>query len=172
MKQLTALQTVVVAIIAIAVLFCVTVLALKNIISPTVVSGVIGALLGWFVPSPTLPKSPPVPPVAILSLLLLSGCSMSLGSARMQRPVRAGDAPVAPLPPECDSIDREHSIATLGAGILGGLAGAGGLSSIPVEDERARRDLQIGAGVAGVGAMGLGFWSQERAERYQRRCGQ
>jgi hypothetical protein len=78
---------------------------------------------------------------------------------------------MTPLPAECDAIDREHAIATLGAGILGGLAGGSGLTSIPVQNAEVRTGLITGAAVSGVGAAGFGLWSQERAERYMRRCG-
>lgn len=117
---------------------------------------------------PQAPDKPSAPRIAILPVLLmalvLSGCSMSLQSARAPRAVDALQDPT------CDAIDREHSIATAGAAILGGLAGAGGLTSIPVGDDDVRSAFVVGASAAGVGALGLGLWAQDRAERYQRRC--
>jgi hypothetical protein len=136
---------------------------------------IIGAILGWIMPPPTIkaepapvtPAAPSVPPVLPLLILCLclTGCGFSLTNASAPR------ADLAPLPAECDAIDREHSIATLGAGILGGLAGGGGLTAIPVQDPDVRGALVTGAAVSGVGAAGMGLWSQERAERYLRRCG-
>ena len=113
-------------------------------------------------PAPGLAPRPPVLPVLFMALAL-SGCSMSLRSAR-----------ALTVPPQsaevCDAIDREHSIATTLAGALGGLAGAGGLSSIPVTDSDARGALQGAAAASGIGAAAMGVWSQDRAERFERVC--
>ena len=103
----------------------------------------------------------------ILSLLLLTSCTFTLDPISKK---------VATTPAEnahqdqCESIDREHSIATLGASITGALAGAGGLSSIPIEDERVQRGLVTGASIFGIGALVFGILAQERAERYSKKC--
>lgn len=176
MKSLTALQTIVIGAIILAALVCVTVLAVKGIVPQSTIAIIISAILGWVMPPPTIkpePVAPPAPPAPAVALVLpllalclcLSGCGFSLTAARAPR------ADLAPLPAECDAIDREHSVATLGAGILGGLAGGSGLTAIPVQDPDVRGALVTGAAVSGVGAAGMSLWSQERAERYQRRCG-
>jgi hypothetical protein len=105
--------------------------------------------------------------IIVISLLLLNACTFDLVSVR--KPVFANSIAIT-SESQCDAINREHSIATLGAGILGGLAGAGGLSSIPVDDDRTQRGLIVGSSVSGIGAMTMGLWAQERAERFEQKC--
>jgi hypothetical protein len=131
------------------------------------------ALAGWRVTPAPAPKAPSVPPALCLALLAFAtqGCTWSLAAARAQRAPSASAATAsAEPPPECDVIDREHSIATTLAGVFGAVAGAQGVTAIPVRDERAREGLLIGATASGVGAAVAGIWAQDRAERYQRRC--
>ena len=163
MKSLTALQTIVVGTIILAALICATVLAIKGIVPQSTIAVIIGAILGWIMPPPTIKREPVLP----VLLLCLAGCGFSLTSARPPREQMS-----ASLPAECEAIDREHAIATLGAGILGGLAGGSGLTAIPVQDPDVRTGLVTGAAVSGIGAASLGMWAQERAERYMHRCGQ
>ena len=132
----------------------------------------IGAALParWRVtPAPQSP-SPPALPVGMLAFgLLATSCSFSLGAARASgRPLEFTAA--APMSSTCEAIDREHSAATLAAGILGGLAGASGLAAIPVHDDGARGALMSGAAVSGIGATSMALWSQERAERFSKVC--
>lgn len=132
----------------------------------------IGAALParWHVaPIPQSP-SPPALPVGILAFgLLATSCSFSLGAARASgRPLELTAA--APMSSTCEAIDREHSAATLAAGILGGLAGASGLAAIPVHDDGARGALMSGAAVSGIGATSMALWAQERAERFTKVC--
>ena len=166
MKSLTALQTIIIGAIVLAALICTTILAIKGIVPQSTIAVIIGAILGWIMPPPTI-KRESLPPVLPVLLLCLVGCGFSLTKARPP-----SEQMSAPLPAECEAIDREHALATLGAGILGGLAGGSGLTSIPVRNDDVRDGLITGAAVSGVGAAGMALWSQERAERYMRRCGQ
>lgn len=166
MKSLTALQTIIIGTIILAALICTTILAIKGIVPQSTIAVIIGAILGWIMPPPTI-KRESLPPILPVLMLCLAGCSFSLTSARPPREQMS-----ASLPPECDAIDREHAIATLSAGLFGTLAGGSGLTAIPVQDPDVRGALVTGAAVSGIGAAGMGLWAQERAERYLRRCGQ
>ncbi len=118
--------------------------------------------------APTNPAAglypPAVLPVLALALAIAtSGCAMTLRSGTVAAGPVGGD-------PTCDAIDREHSIATALTGGLGTLAGAGGLTAIPVDKPEVRAGLVTGASASGLAAAVMGLWAQERAERYNKRC--
>jgi hypothetical protein len=107
-----------------------------------------------------------------LLLVLVGGCAGSFEEARLaglqaHSPTKA----VAVAPSErCQSLDNQHRTWGGVAKVSAVMAGAQGLSAIPVEDKRARIGLAAGTAVTAAAAAGAEYLSEGAAESWAREC--
>jgi hypothetical protein len=114
----------------------------------------------------------------VASFLLLSvlvvGCAGSFEEARLAGlRARSPDKSVAVAPSErCQSLDNQHRTWGGVAKVSAVLAGAQGLSAIPVDDKTARIGLAAGTAVTAAAAAGAEYLSEGAAESWARECSQ
>jgi hypothetical protein len=108
---------------------------------------------------------------AALVLLSLGGCAGSFEEARLAGLQARTAAKVAVFPSErCVSLDNQHRTWGGVAKVSAVLAGAQGLSTIPVEDKTARIGLAAGTAVTAAAAAGAQYVSESAAESWAREC--
>lgn len=101
-----------------------------------------------------------------LPLLLSTGCAGSFEEARA--PKRVGAAP--PPSARCITLDDRHAFWGGTGKFSAALSGASGLSTIPIEDDRARIGLAAGSAVFAAVAVGAGFIAEAASESWAREC--
>ena len=114
--------------------------------------------------------------LVVVLALVVSGCAGSLERARADGALLAAGAAepdpgaAAARVERCERLDRQHR--TWGAVAKGAavLAGASGLSTLPVEDQEARAALAAGAITAGAAAAAAVAMSEGAAKSWARDC--
>jgi len=108
--------------------------------------------------------------VAATLLLLVSGCAGSFEESRLAGLNPQARASAPPQTERCRSLDDQHR--WLGGVAKGSafLAGASGIATWPVDNERAELGLAIGAGVMGATAVTAEYLSSEAESAWVREC--
>lgn len=102
----------------------------------------------------------------ILLFLSVTGCAGSFEEARAPKRLAASPPPSA----RCIELDDRHTFWGGSSKFSAALSGASGLSTIPIEDERARIGLAAGSAVLAAVAVGAGFVSESASESWAREC--
>lgn len=102
----------------------------------------------------------------LILALALTGCAGSFEVARAPKRVGAAQPPSE----RCIELDDRHAFWGGSSKFSAALAGASGLSTIPIEDERARIGLAAGSAVAAAIAVGADFISDSAGESWAREC--
>ena len=101
-----------------------------------------------------------------LTALSVSGCAGSFEEARAPKRLAAAPPPSA----RCITLDDRHTFWGGAGKFSAALSGASGLSTFPIEDERARIGLAVSsAGLAAV-AVGASFIAESASESWAREC--
>lgn len=110
--------------------------------------------------------------VAVLTLAMLNGCAGSFEEARLVQHGSAASKVSTPIRDNayCDALDKKRLRSGFFAKVLGGLAGAAGLSAIPVKNETAQDSFLVGAAVSGVVASGFVYLSEETSSEWVKNC--
>jgi len=115
--------------------------------------------------------------LTVVTLVLATvGCAGSLERARADGAVlaagvdRAAPEAEAARVDRCERLDRQHRTWGAVAKGVAVLAGASGLSTLPVDDPEAQTALAIGAVAAGAAAAGAVALSEGAAASWARDC--
>jgi hypothetical protein len=121
-------------------------------------------------------KGKPKAPTAVVTtggavaLLLITGCAGSFEEAKLAGVDTARRGAVAAPSERCQSLDDQHRIwGGIGKGAAV-LAGAEGIATWPVKDDRIETGLAIGAGVSAAMAAGAVYVSEQAGESWAREC--
>jgi len=104
--------------------------------------------------------------------LLLGGCAGSFEEAKLAGMDPQARAAAPPPTEHCISLDSQHRTWGGVAKVSAVVAGAEGLSSIPVDDKKVRIGLAAGTAAAAALAAGAAYVSEDAAASWARECSQ
>lgn len=112
---------------------------------------------------------------SLLSFVLAIGCAGTFEEARQANIQKNGlSADMANRSAEdqkrCDDIDDSATTWGFATKVLAGAAGAAGLASFPVKDDKVKDGLVIGAGSAVILALGTGYVWDSKQKKWAREC--
>lgn len=116
--------------------------------------------------------------IALVFALFAIHCAGSFEMARMSRTpaptarVTAIGASSTMSPVDCAALDSKRRWETIAAQGGAALSGAGGLSSIPVDDDKARVAILITSGVIAAVSVVVGKFADDDGNLWARECGQ
>jgi len=111
-------------------------------------------------------------PSIVLLALLLGGCAGSFEEAKLAGMDPQARAAAPPPTEHCISLDSQHRTWGGVAKVSAVVAGAEGLSSIPVDDQKVRIGLAAGTAAAAALAAGAAYVSEDAAASWARECSQ
>lgn len=116
-------------------------------------------------------------PLFVFAVALLAACSVGCMGTFREEAIFAASTPKAagePSPEKvkrCDTIDNHQLVWGGATVVLGAVAGASGITYLPVSDPRLKDGLVVTAGVAGLAAVGTGLvWDSKQKQWVREGC--